>query len=151
LEATQHVPSGNSMGKFKVHNNHKVILVYNSDVSESSWSTEGIKTEVTENKEERIFDVICKVDHLTSFAILLDVNKALSVNYLLFLKVFYSLPSGDRESCSDIHLYHWMRTFYHFPGHFNFVLRFSHRVCVRSLFSFHPFTFCFLQLMDVTS
>lgn len=45
------------------------------------WSVEGVETEVTSNNTERgTFDVICRSSHLTSFAVLLDVNNALSVS-----------------------------------------------------------------------
>ena len=48
-------------------------------MAESFWSTEDIETQITNEKADGTFDVVCKVPHLTSFAVLLDVNNALSV------------------------------------------------------------------------
>ena len=46
-----------------------------SDKSESTWSTEGVETMFAEqNPETKVYDVVCKSAHLTSFAVLLDVN-----------------------------------------------------------------------------
>ena len=82
----QHVHSGNLPSKL----NHSSLfpcynmIVYNlnhSNIAESSWSDEGVTTEVTSEDEEKgTFDVICRSSHLTSFAVLLDVNNALSVS-----------------------------------------------------------------------
>ena len=48
------------------------------DLAESSWSSEGIETEITSQDEEKgTFDVVCRSSHLTSFAVLLDVNNVL--------------------------------------------------------------------------
>ena len=55
------------------------------NLAESSWSSEGVRTEVTsQNEEKGTFDVVCKSNHLTSFAVLLDINNALSVSSCIF-------------------------------------------------------------------
>jgi hypothetical protein len=47
------------------------------------WSQEGVATEVAFYDEEmKTYDVICRSDHLTSFAVMLDVNMALTVSEL---------------------------------------------------------------------
>ncbi len=44
---------------------------------------EGLTTEATYDEERKTYDVICKSSHLTSFAVLLDVNNALSVSLII--------------------------------------------------------------------
>jgi len=52
-----------------------------SDIAQSKWSKEGLETVSSSYDEERgVYDVICESTHLTSFAVLLDVNDALSVS-----------------------------------------------------------------------
>ena len=49
-------------------------------MSESSWSTEGVRTEsIKQDPVTKVYDVVCRSTHLTSFAVLLDVNNVLSV------------------------------------------------------------------------
>ena len=49
------------------------------------WSQEGVTTEVTfHDKDKGTYDVICTSTHLTSFAVMLDVNMALSVSCCCF-------------------------------------------------------------------
>lgn len=60
---------------------HLLVLLLCSNLAESSWSAEGVETEITaEDEETGSFDVICRSSHLTSFAVLLDVNNVLSVS-----------------------------------------------------------------------
>ena len=55
------------------------LVLLCSNLAESSWSSEGIETEITSQDEEKgIFDIVCRSSHLTSFAVLLDVNNVLS-------------------------------------------------------------------------
>ena len=62
---------------------------FRRNLAESSWSSEGIETEITSQDEEKgTFDVVCRSSHLTSFAVLLDINDVLpklSVSYLLLV------------------------------------------------------------------
>ena len=52
-----------------------------SNETDGFWSQEGVATEVTFfDEEKKTYDVICTSDHLTSFAVMLDVNMALSVS-----------------------------------------------------------------------
>ena len=52
------------------------------DVTESTWSTEGVVTELArQDPDKKTYDVVCRSTHLTSFAVLLDVNNALSVRF----------------------------------------------------------------------
>lgn len=58
-----------------------------SDIAQSSWSEEGVETEVTATNDGKgTFDVICRSTHLTSFAVLLDVNNVLSVSSLIIMQ-----------------------------------------------------------------
>ena len=60
------------------------------------WSQEGVTTEVTfYDEKKRTYDVICTSDHLTSFAVMLDVNMALSVSS-------YTYRSGGSRGVSTI-------------------------------------------------
>lgn len=54
------------------------------ELSGSSWSTNGVETKVINEGENQTFTVECKSAHLTSFAVLLDVNDALDVSQLNF-------------------------------------------------------------------
>ena len=46
-------------------------------MSESGWSTEGVETEfVRLDSQTGTYDVACRSTHLTSFAVLLDINNA---------------------------------------------------------------------------
>ena len=56
------------------HEIHRVL-------SESSWSSENVETEVAAyHEEDKTFDVVCRSSHLTSFAVLLDVNNVITVH-----------------------------------------------------------------------
>jgi hypothetical protein len=63
---------------------NNVCCVFYSNEAEGFWSQEGVTTEVAfYDEEKKTYDVICKSNHLTSFAVMLDVNMALSVSSYL--------------------------------------------------------------------
>ena len=68
------------------HRVSTVICCFNfSNEADGFWSQEGVVTEVTFfDEEKKTYDVICTSDHLTSFAVMLDVNMALSVSLYTF-------------------------------------------------------------------
>ena len=62
-----------------------------SGTNSSSWSTDGVETRIMAyNESTQSYVVECLSDHLTSFAVLMDVNDALGV----------SIMSGVYESCN---------------------------------------------------
>lgn len=51
-----------------------------SDPSQSTWSTDNVTTvSVTEDKERRVYEIVCESNHFTAFAVLMDVTGALNV------------------------------------------------------------------------
>ncbi len=52
-----------------------------SDAANSTWSTEGVTTvSVDEDKQMRVYDIVCESSHFTAFAVLMDVTGALNVS-----------------------------------------------------------------------
>lgn len=50
------------------------------DIESSTWSTEGVTTvSVMEDSEGKEFTVFCESNHLTAFAVLMDVTGAINV------------------------------------------------------------------------
>ena len=56
------------------------MYAHDSDIANSSWSTEGVTTtDVIEDKERGVFEVFCESTHFTAFAVLMDVTGVLNV------------------------------------------------------------------------
>ena len=52
-----------------------------SDAANSTWSTEGVTTvSVDEDKQMRVYNIVCESSHFTAFAVLVDVTGALNVS-----------------------------------------------------------------------
>ena len=52
-----------------------------SDAANSTWSTEGVTTvRVDEDKQMRVYNIVCESSHFTAFAVLVDVTGALNVS-----------------------------------------------------------------------
>ncbi len=52
-----------------------------SDAVNSRWSTEGVTTvSVDEDKQMRVYNIVCESSHFTAFAVLVDVTGALNVS-----------------------------------------------------------------------
>ena len=82
------------------------------DISASAWSEEGISTDIISYDEERkSYNIVCSSAHLTSFAVLLDVNDALSVSThtsSYTCSTFKDWFTGSREPDSDNPDLHWV-------------------------------------------
>ena len=64
---------------FNYHNNRYFF----SDAANSTWSTEGVTTvSVDEDKQMRVYNIVCESSHFTAFAVLMDVTGALNVSLL---------------------------------------------------------------------
>lgn len=93
---------------------------HNSNIAESSWSVEGVSTKVIfEDEENGTFDVYCESSHLTSFAVLLDVNNALTVSKILLFATEIIFYAGNREQSIGCDHSNWLYNF-------NFVLVYHH-------------------------
>ncbi len=54
-----------------------------SDAANSRWSTEGVITvSVDEDKQMRVYDIVCESSHFTAFSVLMDVTGALNVSLM---------------------------------------------------------------------
>ncbi len=58
-------------------------IYFVSDAANSTWSTEGVTTvSVDEDKQMRVYDIVCESSHFTAFAVLMDVTGALNVSLM---------------------------------------------------------------------
>ena len=63
---------------------HNYFIV--SDAANSRWSMEGVTTvSVDEDKQMRVYNIVCKSSHFTAFAVLMDVTGALNVSLVQYV------------------------------------------------------------------
>ncbi len=58
---------------------HTILYPFRN-IASSTWSTEGVTTvSVSEDSEGKEFTVLCESNHLTAFAVLMDVTGVINV------------------------------------------------------------------------
>ncbi|XP_064386127.1 sushi, von Willebrand factor type A, EGF and pentraxin domain-containing protein 1-like isoform X2 [Halichondria panicea] len=108
-----------------VENARCVFWSVSSDAANSTWSKEGVTTvSVDEDKQMRVYNIVCESSHFTAFAVLVDVTGALNdttpeirfalsvVTYagcsisifFLFFSIFYFL-SLRKELLTKVHYF----------------------------------------------
>ncbi len=69
--------------------NYHTYRYFVSDAANSAWSTEGVITvSMDEDKQMRVYNIVCKSSHFTAFAVLMDVTGALNVSLVQQILIY---------------------------------------------------------------